>query len=80
VQVAVDISHTAIGQLIVDLISPAGTVFNLHRLSGGRSDDLVETYGVDTGAAAAAGTWQLRVRDMRRNQTGTLNRWRITFP
>lgn len=80
VQVAVDITHTAIGQLIVDLIAPSGAVFNLHRLSGGRSDDLVQTYGVDTGSAAAAGTWQLRVRDVRRNQTGTLNRWRITFP
>ena len=80
VQVAVDITHPAIGQLIVDLISPTGTVSNLHRLSGGRADDLVQTYAVDTGTSAAAGTWQLRVRDLRRGQTGTLNHWRITFP
>jgi choice-of-anchor B domain-containing protein len=79
-QVAVNITHPAIGQLIVDLISPTGTVSNLHRLSGGRADDLVQTYAVDTGSAAAAGTWQLRVRDVRRGQTGTLNHWRITFP
>lgn len=80
VQVAVDITHPAIGQLIVDLISPTGTVSNLHRLSGGRADDLVQTYAVDAGTSAAAGTWQLRVRDLRRGQTGTLNHWRITFP
>lgn len=80
VQVSVDIVHTAIGQLIVDVITPTGTVHNLHRLSGGRADDLHETYAVDAGATDAAGTWTLRVRDVLRRQTGTLSGWRITFP
>jgi len=79
-QVAVDISHTAIGQLVVDLISPTGVVHTLHDRSGGRTDDLQQTYAVDAGSEAAAGTWQLRVRDLRPRQTGTLNAWRLSFP
>jgi len=76
----VDISHPAIGQLIVDLISPAGTVRNLHNRSGGNADNLQQTYTVDAGSEAAEGSWQLRVRDIRKRQTGTLQSWRIRFP
>jgi|JRYF01.1.fsa_nt_gb choice-of-anchor B domain-containing protein len=79
-QVAVDITHPAIGQLVVDLISPAGTVRTLHDRSGGSTDNLQQTYTVDAGAEPAQGTWQLRVRDLRLRQTGTLQGWRITFP
>ncbi|WP_199232393.1 choice-of-anchor B family protein [Rubrivivax albus] len=80
VEVTVDITHPAIGQLIVDLISPAGTVRNLHNRTGGSTDNLQQTYTVDAGTEAAEGTWQLRVRDIRRRQTGTLHGWRIRFP
>lgn len=79
-EVSVDISHPAIGQLIVDLISPAGTVRNLHNRSGGNADNLQQTYTVDAGSEAAEGSWQLRVRDIRKRQTGTLQSWRIRFP
>lgn len=79
-EVTVDITHPAIGQLIVDLISPAGTVRNLHNRTGGNADNLQQTYTVDAGSEAAEGSWQLRVRDIRRRQTGTLQGWRIRFP
>jgi choice-of-anchor B domain-containing protein len=80
VEVEVNITHTAIGQLVVDLIDPSGTVRNLHNRTGRRSDNLNQTYSVDVGAAVSAGLWQLRVTDLRRRQTGTLDSWRITFP
>jgi choice-of-anchor B domain-containing protein len=80
IDVTVNISHTAIGQLVVDLIDPAGNVFNLHNRTGRRQDDINRTYTVDAGATPAAGTWQLRVVDTRRRQVGTLENWRITFP
>jgi choice-of-anchor B domain-containing protein len=80
VDVTVNITHTAIGQLIVDLIAPDGQEFNLHNRSGRFSDNLNQTYSVDVGAAGSLGTWQLRVRDVRRRQTGTLDNWRISFP
>ena len=80
VTVEVDITHPAIGQLVVDLITPSGTVHNLHNRTGGKTDNLNQAYTVDTGNETATGTWQLRVRDLRVGQIGTLNSWRITFP
>lgn len=80
VQVQVDITHTAIGQLIVDLIDPAGRVYRLHRLSGGQTDNLNEVYTVETRGTESLGQWNLRVIDLRNRQVGTLDRWRISFP
>ena len=80
IEVEVNITHTAIGQLVVDLIDPSGTVRNLHNRTGRQSDNLNQTYTVDAGATDSAGQWQLRVIDGRRRQRGTLDSWRITFP
>ena len=55
----------------------AGAVQNR---TGRQSDNLNQTYTVDTGATDSAGQWQLRVIDGRRRQRGTLDSWRITFP
>ncbi|WP_207653475.1 PKD domain-containing protein, partial [Faecalibacterium prausnitzii] len=38
-QVAVDIVHTYQGDLIVDLIAPDGSVYNLHNRTGGSADN-----------------------------------------
>ncbi|MBI4557722.1 MAG: proprotein convertase P-domain-containing protein [Candidatus Hydrogenedentes bacterium] len=87
VNVSVDITHTAVGDLVVELISPTGTTVRLHNRTGGSSDDLVLVYD-DTGAAPdgpgalaafngenAYGTWNLRVIDASAGETGTLNNW-----
>ena len=42
--VAVDISHTFIGDLVIDLESPQGTVVGLHYQQGGSSDNIQATY------------------------------------
>lgn len=79
VSVAVDITHTYKGDLIVDLVHPDGTVYNLHNRSGGSANNIQQTYTVNVGSKAASGTWNLRVRDRARQDVGTLNQWSITF-
>jgi subtilisin-like proprotein convertase family protein len=83
-RIQVNISHTYIGDLRVDLIAPDGTAVVLHNNAGGSANDLVRTYSVqDTPALrpllgkGIRGTWQLRVRDTFRLDVGRLNRWRI---
>lgn len=77
--VDVDISHTYKGDLIVDVIHPDGSVYNLHNRSGGSANDIQQTYSVNVGSRPAGGQWQLRVRDLARRDVGTINRWSITF-
>ena len=79
VTVEVDIKHTYIGDLIVDLIAPNGTVFNLHNRTGGSADNLIKTYTVNTGGVARSGTWNLRVRDRANIDTGYIDRWKLTI-
>lgn len=74
--VSVDISHTWIGDLIVSLTSPDGTVVVLHDREGGSADDLVKTWSLsDFNGDIAAGTWTLSVSDNATGDTGTLNSW-----
>ena len=49
ITVTVDITHTFIGDLEVDLVSPAGTVVRLHDREGGTADDIRATFS-DFGA------------------------------
>jgi subtilisin-like proprotein convertase family protein/subtilisin family serine protease len=83
-RVQVNISHTFIGDLRVDLITPDGTGVVLHNNTGGSANDLVRTYSVQDIPAlrpvlnrSIRGTWQLRVRDTFRLDVGRLNGWRI---
>lgn len=80
VSVQVAIVHTYIGDLIVDLVHPDGTVYNLHNRSGGSADNINQTYSVNIGAKARVGTWNLRVRDRASVDTGRIDSWKITFP
>ena len=77
--VGVDIRHTYRGDLVVDLIAPDGSVYNVHNRSGGSADNLVATFTVNASGEVAAGTWRLRVRDAASNDTGTINAWSLQF-
>ena len=84
VAVEVDIRHTYIGDLKVDLISPAGTQITLHNRSGASRHDLHGRYDVQsTGALAGligqsiAGEWRLSVSDHARMDEGTLRSWTL---
>ena len=78
-QVAVKIVHTYIGDLIVDLIAPDGSVYVLHNRSGGSADNINQTYTVNLSSEALNGSWRLRARDRASIDTGYINSWSITF-
>ncbi|WP_329218503.1 S8 family peptidase [Streptomyces microflavus] len=79
-QVPVNISHTYIGDLKIDLVAPNGTVFNLKAFgSGGSSDNVVTTYTVNASSVPANGTWKLRVADNWAADTGRINSWGLHF-
>lgn len=80
--VNIDISHTYVGDLRVELINPQGQRGLLHNRSGGSGDDLKKTIGSSSSAALAAlmgqavnGDWTLRVADLEGQDKGTLNSW-----
>jgi aminopeptidase S len=77
--VGVDIRHTYRGDLVVDLVAPDGSVYNLHNRAGGSADDLVATFTVNASTEVANGTWRLRVRDAASADTGTINAWSLQF-
>jgi subtilisin-like proprotein convertase family protein len=79
VSVDVNIQHTYIGDLTVDLIDPAGGVYNLHNRSGGSANDINKTYSVNVGNANRVGIWNLRVRDSANIDTGIIDSWSITL-
>ncbi|KUO04915.1 M4 family metallopeptidase [Streptomyces caeruleatus] len=80
-QVAVDIVHTYIGDLKVDLVAPDGTAYTLKAYgTGGSADNLNTTYTVNASSEAANGVWQLRVQDNAAVDTGYINSWKLTFP
>ena len=79
VSIGVDITHTKIGNLRVDLLAPDGTVVNLHKRTGGNSDNINQTYEPAFDGAGLAGDWVLRVRDMTDQDIGTLNGWTLTI-
>jgi hypothetical protein len=78
-QVAVNIVHTYIGDLKVDLIAPDGSVYVLHNRAGGSADNINTTYTVNLSTEALNGTWKLRVNDNAGGDTGYINQWSVTF-
>lgn len=84
VEVGVEISHSWIGDLQLELVSPAGTRVLLREPSGGSQRDLAATYTAATTPAlaalagqAAAGNWRLVVKDTAAQDVGKLNGWRL---
>lgn len=78
-KVDVNIVHTYRGDLVVDLVAPDGTVYNLHNRSGGSADNLVQSYTVNASAEVANGIWKLQVKDVAAQDVGYINSWKITF-
>ncbi|MEV7524985.1 M28 family metallopeptidase [Streptomyces sp. NPDC091371] len=78
-KVDVNIVHTYRGDLVVDLVAPDGTVYNLHNRSGGSADNLVQSYTVNASSEVANGVWKLQVKDTAAQDVGYINSWKITF-
>ena len=77
--VAVNITHTYKGDLVVDLVAPDGSVYNLHNRSGGSADNIIQTFTVNLGGEVANGTWRLRARDAASIDTGFINTWTLSL-
>lgn len=87
--VELDITHTYIGDLIVELESPDGVTVRLHNNTGGSSANIVQTYDDDTlppdgpgqladyNVTLTTGTWTLHIADTASGDTGTLNHWAL---
>ncbi|WSN42702.1 M4 family metallopeptidase [Streptomyces sp. NBC_01334] len=79
--VAVDIVHTYIGDLQVQLLAPDGTAYTLKAYgTGGSTDNINTTYTVNASSEVANGVWKLRVQDNAAQDTGYINSWKLTFP
>ncbi|WP_082607320.1 S8 family serine peptidase [Lysobacter sp. Root983] len=76
---AVNIVHTYRGDLVIDLIAPDGSAYNLANRAGS-SGGINKTITVSNLTSEALnGTWKLRVRDAAANDVGYINSWSITF-
>ena len=83
-RISVDISHTYIGDLQVDILTPNGTSVSLHDRTGGTQNDLRMIYTTSLLPALnglvgkpVGGTWTLRVVDTWKIDAGQLNSWRL---
>ncbi len=84
IRVGLDITHTYIGDLRVELIAPSGERAVLHNRSGGTADNIIDTFDSADQAElkgllglACRGDWTLWVVDQARLDSGKLNRWSI---
>jgi M6 family metalloprotease-like protein len=84
IKIGVDIAHSYIGDLVVELAGPAGATVVLHNRAGGSKHNLIATFDSNAVAslgvligAGVAGSWTLRVRDVEAQDSGVLNRWTL---
>ncbi|MFI8518569.1 S8 family peptidase [Streptomyces sp. NPDC085481] len=79
-QVPVNIVHTYVGDLQVQLIAPDGSAYTLKGFgTGGSSDNINTTYTVNASSEVANGTWKLRVTDNANIDTGKIDSWALQF-
>ena len=79
ISVAVDITHTYIGDLQIKLIAPDGTSRILRGHIGGGADDINKTYTPSFGSVPISGVWTLQIYDRANNDIGVLNSWTLTI-
>ena len=81
--VDVDIEHPLIGDLVVSVVSPAGTEAILHNRTGGSINQIKAQYSGNQLAALVGeqteGTLTLKVKNMNSSNTGVLKHWKIKF-
>ena len=84
VVVDLDIEHTYIGDLRVDLVSPTGTNVRLHNNDGGSIQNIKRSYDVSSTPdlnvlidEPIKGDWKLHIRDLASLDEGTLVSWSI---
>ncbi|MCB1936776.1 MAG: proprotein convertase P-domain-containing protein, partial [Nitrosomonas sp.] len=84
IKIWLDITHTYIGDLRVQLIAPSGKTVLLHDRSGGNQDNLIKTYDAanlpllqELTGEKVKGSWILKVFDLAGRDVGKLNHWGV---
>jgi len=78
-KVEVHIKHTWRGDLVVDLVAPDGTSYRLKNSSSSDSADNVDqVFTTNLSSEVRNGRWQLKVQDVARADTGTIDTWTLT--
>jgi subtilisin-like proprotein convertase family protein len=86
--VFLDITHTYIADMVIDLVSPAGTTVRLHNNQGAGNDNIYTWYPDETTpyeslnaflGEGMSGTWNLHVADVGFMDFGTINSWCLRF-
>ena len=79
VAVGVNITHASAGDLMVELVPPAGPGLVLHNRTAGSAAGLAATYAPDIAGIDISGNWTLRVLDGAGAYNGTLNSWSLAI-
>lgn len=84
IKIAIEITHTYIGDLQVNLISPSGTSVILHNRRGASQNNLFVTYDANSLPELHAlidepvnGDWTLHIRDLASIDRGRLKNWSL---
>jgi len=84
ITVELDITHTYISDLIVELIAPDNSSLPLHNRKGGSSDNIIKEFNLLNTSALQRlrgieinGDWRLKVSDHAGVDQGKLNRWAL---
>lgn len=82
ITVSVDITHTYIGDVKIELIPPKEKALVLRQKKGGDSDDLKESYDSKKilsllKGKIIEGDWTLKVTDLGKKDIGRFNSWKI---
>lgn len=84
IAITVDITHTYIQDLTINLVSPSNISVPLHQRTGGNADNIIETYTPTKVSALNAligkqiqGNWKLKVADVDAQDIGKLNYWAV---
>lgn len=85
-QVTLDLTHTYIGDLTIELITPRNGSILLHNRLGGNTDNIIKTYSLLNSTVlepllghSIAGDWRLNIIDHARADVGKLNHWQLRF-
>jgi subtilisin-like proprotein convertase family protein len=83
-EVGIDITHTYISDLIINLVSPGGSVISLHNKTGVDADNIIKTYNfINTQGLQVlktkqiSGVWKLKISDVAGQDIGKLNKWSL---
>lgn len=81
--VHVQIDHSHVGDMVVELTAPSGTSVTLHNKVGGAQANLDKRFSKDQLGAfigqMAKGKWTLKVNDQLKGDNGKLVKWGINF-